>query len=85
MNNRKEPAESVTDQPQPDQIIIPPALAHELLALHQRKNTAIDQAIADFNRDAGALLRGYMAAYPHIDPQATYAPNADFTVLTRQL
>lgn len=81
----EQPAGAVTDNPQTDQIIIPPALAAELKALHQRQAQEIEQAKANFNRDAGGLLRGFMAAQPHIDPEALYVPNADFTVLTRQL
>lgn len=68
----------------PAQINMPPQLAQELLALNARKHEAIERANADFNRDAGLLMRGFMTACTSIDPSALYVPSDDFSTLTRQ-
>lgn len=76
--------ETSIEKPIADQIQVPPILAQEFRALRQRQLAQIEQANADFNRDASALMRGFMAAIPDLDPSATYVPNNDFTLLTRQ-
>ena len=72
------------EKPGAQRIAIPPALRDILAQRRAAAEAKIEAARAEFERDSGLLLTGFLNGCPDVDANATYEPTADFTHIVKK-